>query len=148
MTDNRNRSASEIRAAFSKFNGNLGISGCVKPYFQKIGLVTYLNSVDSFDNFFEFCLSIEVEDIQELDELYEIIITSELFHVSLEKLEKKFGMPKFSNLEWRALNNIEVSKEDDAKNLFKLLEKLEDLDDVQNVSSNFNINDSLMEKVI
>ena len=57
-------------------------------------------------------------------------------------------MPKFSNLEWRALNNIEVSKEDDAKNLFKLLEKLEDLDDVQNVSSNFNINDSLMEKVI
>ena len=76
------------------------------------------------------------------------IITSELFHVSLEKLEKKFGMPKFSNLEWRALNNIEVSKEDDEKNLFKLLEKLEDLDDVQNVSSNFNINDSLMEKVI
>ena len=148
MTDNRNRSASEIRAAFSKFNGNLGISGCVKPYFQKIGIVTYSNSVDSFDNFFEFCLSIEVEDIQELDELYEIIITSELFHVSLEKLEKKFGMPKFSNLEWRALNNIEVSKEDDAKNLFKLLEKLEDLDDVQNVSSNFNINDSLMEKVI
>ena len=92
--------------------------------------------------------SIEVEDIQELDELYEIIITSELFHVSLEKLEKKFGIPRFSNLEWRALNNIEVSKEDDAKNLFKLLEKLEDLDDVQNVSSNFNINDSLMEKVI
>ncbi|PPR36477.1 MAG: putative transcriptional regulatory protein [Alphaproteobacteria bacterium MarineAlpha8_Bin1] len=148
MTDNRNRSASEIRAAFSKFNGNLGISGCVKPYFHKIGLVTYSNSIDSFDNFFEFCLSIEVEDIKEIDKSYEIIVTSELFHASLEKLENKFGMPNFSSLEWRALNNVEVSKEDDAKNLFKLLEKLEDLDDVQNVSSNFNINDSLMEKVI
>ena len=64
------------------------------------------------------------------------------------KLETKFSIPKFSEIEWKPLNFIDVSDEDSAKVLIKLLETLEDLDDVQSVSSNFNINDSLMDKII
>ena len=58
------------------------------------------------------------------------------------------SLAKFSNIEWRPLSLIEINKEDDAKTLFKLLEKLEEIDDVQNIASNFNINESLMEKII
>jgi len=149
LTDNRNRSASEIRAAFSKFNGNLGISGCVKPFFRKIGVINYNKEIaGSYEDFFEFCLSMDVEDIIELDEIYEIITKVEFYNRNLEKLEKKYSVPKFSNIEWRPLSLIEINKEDDAKTLFKLLEKLEEIDDVQNIASNFNINESLMEKII
>ena len=90
----------------------------------------------------------DVEDITELDEIYEIITKVEFYNRNLEKLEKKYSVPKFSNIEWRPLSLIEINKEDDAKTLFKLLEKLEEIDDVQNIASNFNINESLMEKII
>ena len=66
----------------------------------------------------------------------------------LEALENKYSVAKFSSLEWKPLNSIEISNEDDAKSLLILLEKLEEIDDVQNVFSNFNINDSLMENLI
>ncbi len=148
LTDNRNRSASEVRAAFSKFNGNLGISGCVKHFFEKRGVISYSKEIESFDSFFEFCLSIDVNDLNELESSYEIITSVQTYHQILEKLEKKFSFPNFSNLEWSPISFVEVGNENDAKNLFKLLEKLEDIDDVQNVSSNFNVNDSLMEKII
>jgi len=148
MTDNRNRSASEIRSTFSKFNGNLGISGCVKHNFNRLGIISYSHKISSFDVFFDFCASLDVVDIIENVETYEVLTNVELFHRTLDLLEKKFSLAKFSSLEWKPLNTIDVDNENDAKNLLSLLEKLEDLDDVQNISSNFNINDSLMEKLI
>jgi len=70
------------------------------------------------------------------------------FNEILIKLENKYSVPDFTNLEWRPLNVIEVNNENHAKNLLHLLQKLEDIDDVQNVSSNFDINEKLMEKIV
>ena len=148
MTDNKNRSASEIRSTFSKYNGNLGISGSVKHNFKKIGMISYSKEITTFENFFEFCVSLNVNDIMENNEIYEVETDLELFSETLEALENKYSVAKFSSLEWKPLNSIEISNEEDANILLILLEKLEEIDDVQNVFSNFNINDSLMENLI
>ncbi len=148
LTDNKNRSASEIRSTFSKYNGNLGITGCVRHNFNKLGIITYPNNVDKFDIFFEHCVSLDVKDITESDDTIEVITPPEIFHDVLLNLEKKYAPPKFSTIEWRPQNIIEVNEEDQARALLTLLDKLEDLDDVQSVISNFNIEDKLMEKLI
>ena len=148
LTDNKNRSASEIRSTFSKYNGNLGITGCVRHNFNKLGIITYPKNVDEFDIFFEHCVSLDVKDITESDDDIEVITPPEIFHDVLLNLEKKYYPPKFSTIEWRPQNIIEVNEEGQARALLTLLDKLEDLDDVQSVISNFNIEDKLMEKLI
>ena len=148
MTDNKNRSASEVRSTFSKYNGNLGVSGCVKHNFKKIGYISYEKKICSFENFFDLCAGLNVIDVIENENSFDLETNQESYNIVLETLEKKFSIPKFSQVEWKPLNFTEIENEDDAKTLIKLLEKLEDLDDVQNVASNFNINEALMEKVI
>ncbi len=148
MTDNKNRSASEIRSTFSKYNGNLGISGSVKHNFKKVGIITYAKEVTTFENFFEFCVSLNINDVIENDNSFDVETDLEAFSQTLEALENKYSVPQFTSLEWKPLNTIEISNQDDAKSLLILLEKLEELDDVQNVFANFNINETLMEKLI
>jgi len=148
MTDNKNRSAAEVRSTFSKYNGNLGVSGCVKHNFKKVGIISYSKSISSFEDFFDYCVSLDVDDVTENENDFILETNLDSFNTILQKMENKFSIPKFSEIEWKPLNFINVSDEDSAKVLIKLLEKLEDLDDVQSVSSNFNINDSLMEKII
>ena len=70
MTDNKNRSASEVRSTFSKYNGNLGISGSVKHNFKKVGMISYSNQITTFENFFEFCASLKVNDILENNDIF------------------------------------------------------------------------------
>ena len=148
MTDNKNRSASEIRSTFSKYNGNLGISGSVRHNFKKVGIITYAKEVTTFENFFEFCVSLNINDVIENDNSFDVETDLEAFSQTLETLENKYSVPLFTSLEWKPLNTIEISNQDDAKSLLILLEKLEELDDVQNVFANFNINETLMEKLI
>jgi len=148
LTDNKNRSASEIRSTFSKYNGNLGISGSVKHNFHKVGVILYSKEIDNFENFFEFCASLDVKDIIENEESYDVITEPEYFHQIIFNLEKKYSVAKFSSIEWRPINKIDIEDEECAKRLVDLLERLEDLDDVQSVVANFNINDDLMEKII
>ncbi len=148
MTDNKNRSASEIRSTFSKYNGNLGISGSVRHNFKKVGIITYAKEVTTFENFFEFCVSLNINDVIENDNSFDVETDLEAFSQTLEVLENKYSVPQFTSLEWKPLNTIEISNQDDAKSLLILLEKLEELDDVQNVFANFNINETLMENLI
>ena len=148
MTDNKNRSASEIRSTFSKYNGNLGISGSVRHNFKKVGIISYAKEVTTFENFFEFCVSLNINDVIENDNSFDVETDLEVFSQTLEALENKYSVPQFTSLEWKPLNTIEISNQDDAKSLLILLEKLEELDDVQNVFANFNINETLMEKLI
>ena len=148
MTDNKNRSASEIRSTFSKYNGNLGISGSVRHNFKKVGIITYAKEVTTFENFFEFCVSLNINDVIENDNSFDVETDLEVFSQTLEALENKYSVPQFTSLEWKPLNTIEISNQNDAKSLLILLEKLEELDDVQNVFANFNINETLMEKLI
>ena len=95
LTDNKNRSASEIRSTFSKYNGNLGISGCVKHHFNKIGTISYPKEIESFDSFFDFSASLNVKDIYENDDSYEVITDPEFFHDVIANLEKNILYPNF-----------------------------------------------------
>lgn len=148
LTDNRNRSASEIRSTFSKYGGNLGVNGCVQHNFQKIGVISYKKDIDNFEIFFDNCVSLNADDIAENENTYEVLTSLDSFNPIIIELEKKYNLANFTSIEWRPLNLVDITHEQDAKNLIKLLEKLEDLDDVQSVSANFNISDELMEKVI
>ena len=123
MTDNRNRSASEVRSTFSKYNGNLGISGSVKHNFKKVGIISYPNTLTSFDSFFEFCINLDVNDVAENNDSFEVETNLELHTKILENLEKKYSVAKFSSIEWKPINSIEISNEDEAKGLILLLEQ-------------------------
>ena len=101
-----------------------------------------------FEDFFDYCASLDVDDVTENENDFVLETNLDSFNTILQKLENKFSIPKLSEIEWKPLNFIDVSDEDSARLLIKLLETLEDLDDVQTVSSNFNINDSLMDKII
>ena len=98
--------------------------------------------------FFDYCASLDVDDVTENENDFVLETNLDSFNTILQKLENRFSIPKFSEIEWKPLNFIDISDEDSAKVLIKLLETLEYLDDVQSVSSNFNINDSLMDKII
>tara|TARA_B100000989_G_C19524716_1_gene466129 strand:+ start:791 stop:1537 length:747 start_codon:yes stop_codon:yes gene_type:complete len=145
-TDNKNRSASEIRTTFNKLNGNLGTSGSVKHLFQKVGVITYSKSIDTFENLFEFSSTLSVLDLNENDKVYQIETSLETFHDTLENFEKKYDIPKLSNLEWKAKELININ-ENEAEKLLNLFERLEELDDVQNIFSNFEIKEEFMEKI-
>mgnify|MGYP006265887315 FL=1 len=111
-------------------------------------IITYAKEVTTFENFFEFCVSLNINDVVENDNSFDVETDLEIFSQTLEALENKYSVPQFTSLEWKPLNTIEISNQDDAKSLLILLEKLEELDDVQNVFANFNINETLMEKLI
>ena len=90
---------------------------------------------------------IDADDVLEGESSFDVYTNIDLFNQIILKLEEKYKLANFTSMEWKPINTINVDNEDNARGL-KLLEKLEDLDDVQNVSANFNISDSLMEKVL
>ena len=146
ITDNKNRTASEIRTTFNKNNGNLGTSGSVKHFFDRVGVIKYPKNIGSYEDIFEFSLEIAAKDVAEDDESYEVIADLENYNLINSKLEKKYNIPISSNLDWKPRDLINVS-EKDSINLIKLIEKLEEVDDVQNISSNFDIKEEIMEKI-
>ncbi|MAI85437.1 MAG: YebC/PmpR family DNA-binding transcriptional regulator [Rickettsiales bacterium] len=143
ITDNKNRTASEIRSTFSKNNGNLGISGSVRHFFEKVGIAVYSKNICEFEDIFEFSISVGVIDIQETEEHYELTIPNEEFHAILEKLEVKYELPVSSSVEWKAKELLQLEKEKIVK-VIELLEKLEDIDDVQNLYSNLKIPNDIL----
>ena len=146
ITDNKNRTASEIRTTFNKNNGNLGNSGSVKHFFDRVGVIKYPKNIGSYEDIFEFSLEIDAKDVAEDDESYEVITDLESYNLINSKLEKKYNIPISSNLDWKPRDLINVS-EKDSINLIRLIEKLEEVDDVQNISSNFDIKEEIMEKI-
>lgn len=146
LTDNRNRTAGDIRSYFTKFNGNLGENGCVGWMFKPVGLVAFDKSVD-FEKLFETAVELGADDISEEDEEYRVITSVENFQNVVEGLEKE-GF-KSSNAELARIpeNTIEVTDEKTASQILKLLEKIEEHDDVQNVYSNFDISEDILQKL-
>ena len=147
LTDNKNRTASEIRAIFNKYNGNLGTNGSVKHFFDRVGIITFPKTICSYDEIFEFSLQISANDVEETIDKYEIISSLELYNEVSEALEKKFQIPESSNLDWKPKSLIDIS-ESDCETVLKMIEKLEDSDDVQNLSTNCNFKDEFLEKII
>ncbi len=146
MTDNKNRTVAAVRHAFSKYGGNLGSDGSVEYMFDQIGLLTYEN-ISNEENFFDIAVELDVEDINTDDDKYIEIITSPL---NLEKvsniLQKKGFQPKNSEITIHAKNTTLLNL-NQANSMIKLLEMLDDIDDVQNVFSNAEFPDEILEQI-
>ena len=146
LTDNRNRTASEVRAAFSKFGGSLGETGSVSFMFDKVGQIIYPVEVTTAESMFEAALEARAQDVETDDDTHLIITAPEDFNAAREKLEEIFGAPEEAQLTWVAQNTLDVN-EDQARTLLKFIDTLEDNDDVQSLSFNFEISDEILTKL-
>ncbi|MCM1265901.1 MAG: YebC/PmpR family DNA-binding transcriptional regulator [Candidatus Gastranaerophilales bacterium] len=146
MTDNKNRTAGDIRSYFSKFNGNLGETGCVGWMFDRKGCITFDKSVD-YENLFEAAINLDAEDIIDDEENYKVITSYENLQSVTEGLEKEGFKSVTAEFTRIPQNEIEVTDEKIATNIMRLYTRLDEHDDVQNVYMNFDIDDDLMEKL-
>ncbi len=146
LTDNRNRTASEIRSAFSKHGGNLGETNSVSFMFDRIGQIVYPADTASADDVFEAALEAGASDVDSTGSTHEIVCAPEDLHAVLESLAERFGDPQSAELVWKPQTTVDID-EGQATTLFKLLDVLDDSDDVQNVSANFNVSDDVMAKL-
>ncbi len=146
MTDNRNRTAGDIRSFFTKFGGSLGATGCVGWMFDQRGVITFDNSVD-FEKLFESAINLNALDINEDDGEYKVYTSVEDFQNVVEGLEKEGFKSVTAELTRIPQNTIEITDEATAEQILKLLEKLEEHDDVQNVYANFDISDEILKKL-
>ncbi|MGN0005873.1 MAG: YebC/PmpR family DNA-binding transcriptional regulator [Candidatus Gastranaerophilaceae bacterium] len=147
MTDNRNRTAGDIRSFFSKFNGNLGESGCVGWIFKPVGLITFDKEDVDFDKLFEAAIEFNADDVKEEEDEYQVVTTFENLQACSEGLDKAGFKAKSAEFTRLPENSIEITDAKTATNILRLMEKLEDHDDVQNVYSNFDISDELMSQL-
>lgn len=147
-TDNRNRTASEVRHLFSKNNGNLGETGCVAWMFKRVGLITIDKEkvAADEDDFMLQSLEAGAEDVKSEDEVYEIITAPELLIEVREALEAENIAVEMADLIMMPDTTVSVEDEATALKVLKLIDLLEDHDDVQNVYSNADIPDSILEQ--
>jgi YebC/PmpR family DNA-binding regulatory protein len=143
LTNNKNRTAAEIRSTFSKFGGNLGETGSVSFSFDRLGNILLDKNLVKEDELLNFLIENDTDDYEVTENEYSIFCDQNNLHYLNEKIIEKYGQTNFSNLIWKSKNNININK-DNADKLFKLLEILEDNDDVQVVSSNFEVDDAVM----
>lgn len=146
LTDNRNRAASEVRTVFSKNGGNLGETGSVSFMFDLVGYIDYDGGVASEDEMLEAAIEAGAEDVQSSDDTHEIYCAFDQLAEVSGNLEKKFGEARSAKPVWKPQNTIEI-KGDKAETLMKLLNALDDCDDVQNVYANFELSDEEMERL-
>ena len=143
LTNNKNRTAAEIRSIFSKSGGNLGESGSVSFGFKRLGSITIEKKLISENIIFEFVVDNGSEDLDSNDEEYIVYCDPSILHELNEKIINQFGQTASADLIWKSDVNIEVETET-AEKLFKLLNALEDNDDVHSVSSNFEVSEKTL----
>ncbi len=146
MTDNRNRTAGDIRSYFTKYNGSLGATGCVGWMFDQKGSISFDKSVD-YEKLFDSAINLDAEDIIEEEEEYKVLTSVENFQKVVEGLEKEGFKSTTAELTRIPQNTIEITDENTASQIMKLLDKLEEHDDVQNVFANFDISDDILQKL-
>ena len=138
LTDNKNRSASDIRSCFSKYGGNMGEDGSVSFMFDRLGAIEYAADVASEDEMFEHAIEAGADNVESDADSHEITCDANDLHTVREALVAKLGDPASAKLIWKPQNTIAVEG-DKAKSVLKLIDMLEDNDDVQNVYANFDI---------
>src|SRR5205809_2666553 len=146
LTDNRNRSAGEVRASFTKAGGNLAETGAVSFMFDHVGVVEFDAKVASADAMLEAAIEAGAEDVSSSESGHEIYTTAESLRDVAKALEAKFGEPRKAALVWKPQSTVGLDDEQGEK-LLRLIETLEDRDDVQNVFANFEVSDALMARV-
>ena len=146
LTDNRNRTATNVRTAFAKNGGNLGASGAVSHGFERLGLIEYPGSAGDADKVFEAALEAGADDVESDEDSHAIWVAVENLHPVARELEKTLGEAEGVKLAWRPSLKTEVDEET-ARTLLKLIDVLDDDDDVQTVWGNYEIPDAVMEKL-
>ncbi|PEQ14171.1 transcriptional regulator [Novosphingobium sp. PC22D] len=146
LTDNRNRTATNVRTAFSKNGGNLGASGAVSHGFERLGLIEYPASVGDEEKVLEAAIEAGADDVESSADGHSIWTQMDALHEVAGELEKALGEAESVKLAWRPNLTVEVA-EGDAGTLFKLIDTLDDDDDVQTVWGNYDVSDEVMEKL-
>ncbi|MDQ3246617.1 MAG: YebC/PmpR family DNA-binding transcriptional regulator [Pseudomonadota bacterium] len=146
LTDNRNRTATNVRTAFSKNGGNLGASGSVSHGFDRVGLIEYGASVGEPDKVLEAAIEAGADDVQSDDDGHQIWTSVDTLHEAARVLEPLLGEPEGVRLAWRPSTEVEVCG-DDAATLLKLIDSLEEDDDVQTVWGNYDVPEEELAKL-
>ena len=146
MTDNRNRTVAEIRHIFSKNGGNLGESGSVGWMFEKKGYIVVEKSAKSEEELFELAIDAGADDLRDDEDNFEIITSPDAFDAVLTAVKQAGVEPQVAEVEMVPQNYIKLEGAD-ARQMLKLIEALEDHDDVQKVSANFDISEADMAAV-
>ncbi len=146
LTDNRNRTASDVRSYFTKCGGNLAETGAVAFMFERVGVVEFDAKVAGVDEMLEAAVEAGAEDVTSNENGHEITTMSDELREVAKALEAKFGEPRKVALVWKPQNSVAIDDEQGEK-LLKLMEMLNDHDDVQNVYANFEVSDALMAKM-
>jgi YebC/PmpR family DNA-binding regulatory protein len=146
LTDNRNRTATNVRTAFAKNGGNLGASGSVSHGFDRMGLITYPAKAGSADDMLEAAIEAGADDVESDEEGHQVWTTIDSLHPVAKALEAALGEAETVKLAWRPQTPVEVGG-DDAGQLLKLIDTLEEDDDIQTVWGNYEVPDEVMEKL-
>ena len=146
LTDNRNRTASEVRSIFTKNGGALGETNSVAFNFARKGVITYPAAAASADAMFEAALDVGAENVESGEEIHEVVTVPDDFAAVRDGLEAKFGAAESARLAWRPTVTTPLGAEQ-AETLFELIEALEDNDDVQTVSANYEVADDVVARL-
>jgi len=146
LTDNRNRTASDVRSTFSKSGGNMGETGSVSFMFDRVGSIEYGPDAADAETVFEAAIEAGAEDVVSGEDGHEIICSMEDLHGMVDVLAGVLGEPQAASIVWKPQNDVPVDAEA-AEKVLKFMDALDDLDDVQNVYANFDIADEVMEKL-
>lgn len=146
LTDNKNRTAGNIRSTFTKYNGNLGETGSVNFMFDQVGIIEFKADIASADAVFEAAVEAGADNVESSDDTHEITCAPDDFAAVRDALTKTFGDPESSRIGWKAKDPADLDLEK-AEKIVKLIETLEDDEDVQFVVGNFLIPDEVAEKL-
>jgi YebC/PmpR family DNA-binding regulatory protein len=146
LTDNRNRTASDVRAAFARNGGTLGETNSVSFLFERQGMVRYPRRIAGADAMLEAAIEAGAKNVESTDEGHEVTTAVEDFFAVRDALEARFGPPERAEIEWRPSTSVVLNAEQAAA-VLKLLDALEEIDDVQNVSANFEIPEAVMQRL-
>lgn len=147
LTDNRNRTAGEVRSIFTKAGGSLGETGSVGFMFDRIGLIQFESKIASEDEIFEQAIEIGASEVESDDQLHTIITHPEDFATIRDALIAKYNDPVSAKLHWQSKDQTEIKNLEQAQKLLKLIENLEDLDDVQSVTGNYSFTKEVLEQL-
>jgi YebC/PmpR family DNA-binding regulatory protein len=146
LTDNRNRTASDVRSAFSKYGGALGETNSVSFLFQRLGVIRYPAAVASDDDMLEAAIDAGAENVESGADAHEVTTAVDGFFAVRDALEARFGGAEEARLDWRPTTVVTLDEER-AGAVLKLIDVLDDNDDVQNVYANFDIPETVLQKL-
>jgi YebC/PmpR family DNA-binding regulatory protein len=146
LTDNRNRTASEVRSIFSKHGGNLGETGAVSFNFDRLGAVEFDADKANADDMLEAAIETGADDVETTEEGHVVYCNPDELHQVAKALEDRFGETRAIQILWRPKVEVPIDEEEGAK-LLRMIDALEESDDVQQVYANFDVSDDVLQKL-